>query len=62
MNWEKAEYDSLDLQAYYLVQTNGKEWRDWDLFVLRGYLIAKQLAPEHVRGRPVWICKIVRPE
>lgn len=62
MNWEKAELINIDVGSYYLVQTNGAEWRDFDLAVMKGYLIAKHLDPDYVRGRPVWICKIVRPE
>ena len=61
MNWEKAQLCNIDVGAYYVVQTNGGEWRDFDLFVLRGALVAHRMNPDYVRGRPVWICKIVRP-
>lgn len=62
MKWEKAEHVNIDDEAYYVVQTNGGEWRDFDLFVLRGALVNYRLNPDYVRGRPVWICKIIRPE
>lgn len=59
MKWEKAELVNVDLDAYYLVQTNGAEWRDFDLRVMSGHIVAEHLS--YVRGIPMWICKIIRP-
>lgn len=61
MQWKKAELVNIDLDAYYVVKDNGGEWRDFDLCILRGIMVAKRLDPEHVRGRPEWIAKITRP-
>jgi len=61
MNWEKAEMAAIDDSAYYLVQDNGAEWRDFDLSVQKGYLVRGRLEPRFVRGRPEWIAKIIRP-
>lgn len=61
MKWIKAELSNVDVDAYYLVKTNGEEWRDFDLCILRGYLVARKLDPDYVRGRPVWIAKITIP-
>lgn len=61
MNWERAETAAIDEMAFYLVQDNGMEWRDHDLHVMKGYLVRARLEPQIVRGRPVWVAKIVRP-
>ena len=61
MNWEKAETATVDPEAYYVVQHNGHEWRDFDLNILKGVLVIHRLNPDWIRGRPEWICKIVRP-
>lgn len=62
MKWEKAQLCNIDVESFYLVQTNGGVWRDHDLMVMNGWLVARNLNPDYVRGRPVWICKIIRPE
>lgn len=61
MTWERADTAVIDEDAYYIVQHNGHEWRDFDLAVLSGMLVTKYLGPTWVRGRPEWIAKIVRP-
>lgn len=61
MNWEKAETAMIDDTAYYLVQDNGHEWRDFDLSVQRGYMIRHKLEPSYIRGRPEWVAKVIRP-
>lgn len=61
MNWEKAETAEIDPKAFYLVQDNGHEWRDFDLSIIKGVLVIDRLKPDWVRGRPEWICKITRP-
>jgi hypothetical protein len=61
MQWEDARSASIDEDAYYLVQTNGGEWRDFDLAVLNGRLVARRMGPNYVRGRPMWVAKIDRP-
>jgi len=62
MNWERAETASIDANAFYLVKDNGGEWRDFDLHVMRGTMINHKLAPNYVRGRPEWVCKITQPD
>jgi hypothetical protein len=62
MQWERAEEAQIDPRSFYVVQTNGGEWRDLDLYVLKGAIVQSHLKPEHVRGRPVWVAKIIRPE
>lgn len=61
MNWERADEAEIDPHAYYVVQTNAGEWRDFDLVVLSGLMVQKKLEPSYVRGRPVWVAKITRP-
>lgn len=61
MHWEKAEEAVIDPDAYYVVQDNGGEWRDFDLCVIRGLMVERRLRPEHVRGRPQWVAKITNP-
>jgi hypothetical protein len=56
--WKEAVLVNIDTNAWYLVQTNGMEWRDSDLFVMRGIAVALHLKPERVRGRPVRIARI----
>lgn len=61
MHWEDATTATIDPHAYYIVQHNGHEWRDFDLGVISGRLVQLRLAPDYVRGRPEWVAKIVRP-
>ena len=61
MIWEKAEKTDIDPNAYYVVQHNGHEWRDFDLAIMHGIMVLKRLEPDYVRGRPEWVAKIVRP-
>jgi len=62
MDWQKANEVEIDEDAYYVVQTNGAEWRDFDLMVMRGTLVKLRIEPHYIRGRPMWICKVIRPE
>jgi len=61
MNWERANNTDIDPASYYLVQSNGSEWRDFDLLILPGRVVLQRLHPQYVRGRPEWVAKIVRP-
>ncbi len=61
MNWERADRAEIDDKARYLVLTNGAEWRDNDAELWHGLMVKRRLLPEYVRGRPVWIMKIVVP-
>lgn len=61
MSWEKADTAVIDPDAFYIVQDNGEEWRDFNLGVHRGIIVQRRLSPTYVRGRPVWIAKIRRP-
>lgn len=56
--WFEPTLANIDDDAQYLVQTNGMEWLDHDLFVMRGIAVAMKLRPEIVRGRPTRIAKI----
>lgn len=62
MAWEKAEGARLDPEAYYLVKTNGGEWLDHDLAIMRAKMIEFRLQPHYVRGRPEWVAKITNPK
>lgn len=59
--WEFAPEAKIDEDAYYLVKTNGGEWRDPDLRTMKGYEIARKLEPGYIRGRPVLIARIIDP-
>ena len=61
MVWERADEAIIDPDAYYVVQHNGHEWRDFDLAILSGGLVTRRLQPDYVRGRPEWIARVVRP-
>src|SRR5262245_23295776 len=60
--WMEPTLVNVDVDAWYLVQTNGMEWRDHDLFVIRGRFLALKLKPEIVRGRPMRIARINLPK
>lgn len=62
MHWERADEAKIDTEAYYVVQHNGHEWRDFDLAVLSGVMVKYRLLPTYVRGRPEWVAKVVRPQ
>ncbi len=57
-DWMDAALVNIRDDAWYLVQTNGGEWRDVDLFVMKGIAVAMRLKPEIVRGRPKRIARI----
>ncbi len=57
-DWMEPVLVNIREDDWYLVQTNGMEWRDHDLFVWRGVQVALKLKPEIVRGRPVRIARI----
>lgn len=61
MQWEDATKATIDPKSYYVVQHNGGEWRDFDLGVISGTLVLHRLGPQHIRGRPEWVAKIIRP-
>jgi hypothetical protein len=61
MTWEPAEGAMIVDTDYYVVLDNGGEWRDPDLSVVKGYVVRGRLAPQIVRGRPIWIAKVIRP-
>lgn len=61
MTWERATDAVIDPDAYYVVQHNGHEWRDFDLAILRGTMVQFRLKPTYERGRPEWVAKINRP-
>ena len=57
-DWIEATLVNIRDHDWYLVQTNGMEWRDHDLFVMKGIAVALRLKPEIVRGRPIRIARI----
>ena len=61
MTWERADEAMIDTDAYYIVQHNGHEWRDFDLAVMSGVMVKYRLLPNYVRGRPEWVAKVTRP-
>lgn len=60
--WEAPHPLRVDDDDYYLVKTNGGEWRDPDLHLWRGYRVKACLVDTYVRGRPVLIAKVTDPE
>lgn len=60
--WMEPTLMNLRENDWYLVQTNGMEWRDADLFVWKGIAVMMRLKPEIVRGRPIRIARINLPE
>lgn len=58
--WFEPTLGNINDDAFYLVETNGMEWRDHDLFVWRGFAVALKLNPNIVRGRPVRVAEINR--
>lgn len=58
-NWETPLINNIDEKAWYLMQTNGMEWRDHDLFLTRGIQVLYLLRDEIKRGRPVRIAKVL---
>jgi hypothetical protein len=60
--WMEPWLANIREDDWYLVQTNGMEWRDHDLFVWRGLMVAMKLHPDIVRGRPMRIARINLPE
>lgn len=58
MIWVDATEAEIDPNAYYVIQHNGGEWRDFDLGVISGALVKRRLEPDYVRGRPIWVAKI----
>jgi len=61
MQWVDATKAKIEADAYYVVQHNGGEWRDFDLGVIKGVLVQRRLEPDYVRGRPIWVAKITNP-
>jgi hypothetical protein len=59
--WIDPMIDGVVEDAWYLVQTNGMEWRDHDLFIWPGLMVAMKLRPDYVRGRPILVARINRP-
>lgn len=57
-DWMEATLVNIRDDAWYLVQTNGMEWRDHDLHVMKGIAVALRLKPEIIRGRPKRIARI----
>jgi hypothetical protein len=60
--WFEPTLANINDDAWYLVKTNGMEWRDHDLFVWRGIMVAIKLRPDYVRGRPILIARINAPD
>ena len=58
--WMEPTLVDIVEDDWYLVQTNGMEWRDHDLFVWKGVAVSMRLKPEMVRGRPIRIARILK--
>ncbi len=60
--WAKPEDCAIDDLAYYLVKTNGGEWRDPDLRLMKGYEVRRKSEVSYIRGRPVLIARVNDPK
>ena len=56
--WMDATLQNIRDDRWYLVQTNGMEWRDHDLMVMKGIAVSLRLKPEITRGRPTRVALI----
>ncbi len=62
MCWIPARIEDIDDDAFYIVKTDGREWRDLDIFVMHGFMVRHDLnLNHHTRGRPVCVAKITTP-
>ncbi len=61
MCWIPARIEDIDDDAFYIVKTDSREWRDLDIFVMRGFMVRHDLNPDHARGRPICVAKITPP-
>ena len=59
--WQRPNAPNILEDVHYLVKTNGGEWRDPDLRVMKGYEVLQKIKPGYVRGRPILIAKIMDP-
>lgn len=59
--WFEPTPQAIKEDAWYIVQTNGMEWRDHDLFIWKGIHLAMKLDPRFIRGRPILVAEIVKP-
>lgn len=59
--WDHAEDVEIEDRKYYLVKTNGGEWRDVDLKLMPGVMLRHYLKPNIVRGRPIWVAEVNEP-
>jgi hypothetical protein len=60
--WSSADPSKIAGERWYLVKTNGMEWRDHDLFLWRGSQVLHAMRFECVRGRPVLVAEVVNPQ
>lgn len=58
-DWRDPMHEIIEPDRWYIVQTNGMEWRDFDLMIMRGALVSQKLDPRYVRGRPIRIAKVL---
>lgn len=58
-DWRDPMTEIIEPDIWYLVQTNGMEWRDHDLFVWVGRMVSAKLDPNYVRGRPIRVARIM---
>lgn len=61
MTWVDARTIEPELGKYYIVKTNGNEWRDFDLHLWPAPILAARLCEHIVRGKPMWVAEITEP-
>jgi hypothetical protein len=61
MNWVKAEGFKPKSGKFYVVWTNGQEWRDQHIFVWHAMRLEHYLRPEIVRDKPLWVAEVTDP-
>ena len=62
MEWQEAGAVIPERGCWYLVKTNGAEWRDHDLHLWPAPLFEHHMRPEIIRGRPIWVAKVIDPK
>lgn len=61
MRWIAAADAKPKIGEYYVVKTNGGEWRDCDLMIMPAPLLRNYMRPEIVRGRPLFVALVTDP-
>jgi hypothetical protein len=61
MEWQRAADIKPESGSWYLVWSNGREWGDHHIHLWSAPMLKHHLGHEIVRGKPLWVAKIVDP-